>query len=245
MSKIHEGVWAAYDQGDLISQKLELVKRWIPTGVKNIIDIGCGNGIISNALAANYEVLGVDISETALAYVQTAKLQASATAIPLPENSYDLVFSSEMLEHLNDQDLYLACSEMMRLSKRYLLISVPHREQLAKSLLQCSSCGHVYHAYGHLHSFDKALLQELFPGCKQLKSTIFGPLERDWNPALLWIKHKLAHQYFHPNAAVLCPHCGGEGFVQTSNILSKACNALFPLLTKPRPYWLMLLLERA
>ena len=124
MNKINEAVWHDYDRDKQIEQKLQILKTWIPSGVTGIIDVGCGNGIICNALADSYEVLGVDISETALTYVKTPKLLASATDIPLPDHSYDLVLSSEMLEHLTDPELALAISELKRLSKRYIIVSV-------------------------------------------------------------------------------------------------------------------------
>lgn len=244
MTKINENVWQNYDTSNLIEVKLAMLKQWIPESVSSILDVGCGNGIISNALAEDYDVTGVDISETALSYVTTKKLLASATSIPLPDKSFDLVFSSEMLEHLTDEELLLATREMSRLAKQYLIISVPNQEQLSKSFVQCKSCARVYHAYGHLHSFNTHFLASFFPQFVALKQHRFGPSDPGYHPALLWIKNKLAGQYFHPDCPVTCPGCKSEEFVRVSNPLSKACNFLNAKLSKPHPYWLMLLFKR-
>lgn len=242
--KIDEAVWQDYDSGDQISEKLKILKEWIPTDVKSIIDIGCGNGIICNALAKKYEVTGIDISQTALSYVQTHKILASATSIPIADASYDLVFSSEMLEHLTDQELKEAIREMSRLAKKYLIISVPNGEKLSKSMVKCAVCGNIYHAYGHLHSFSKADLIKLFPDYKCIKELCFGPVDLPYNSVLLWIKEHLAGQYFHPSAVVNCPQCQKSAFVKRSNLLSKACNFLNPLVSIAKPYWLMLMFRK-
>lgn len=244
MEKINPQIWQNYDEAQQIRLKAEVIREWIPSGVSSILDIGCGNGIITNLLAQDYDVTGVDISLEALQDVQTPKIQASATAIPLESKSFDLVLSSEMIEHLDDDDLQAAVGEMIRLSKRYILISVPNREQLAKSNCKCASCGFVYHAYGHLHSFSTSALRQIFPGYRLVREMVLGPDEKLWQPTLLKIKQKLGAQYFHPNAAVLCPACGSEQYLYHTGLLARALNLLNRLVSRARPYWLMLLLEK-
>ena len=41
----------------------------LPKDVSNILDVGCGNGYIANALAGRYSVVGVDISTAALRHL--------------------------------------------------------------------------------------------------------------------------------------------------------------------------------
>jgi hypothetical protein len=114
--------------------------------------------------------------------VKVSKLLASATDIPFADNSFDLAFSSEMLEHLSSPDLEKAAREMVRVARKYLLISVPNREQLGKSMVKCKVCAEVYHAYGHLHSFTDSSLRGLFPGTQKLDSLCFGPTSKDYHP---------------------------------------------------------------
>ena len=50
------------EQKKIIQDKIEYVKKLIPNDVKTIIDIGCGSGFITNQLAEDYKVIGVDIN---------------------------------------------------------------------------------------------------------------------------------------------------------------------------------------
>jgi 2-polyprenyl-3-methyl-5-hydroxy-6-metoxy-1,4-benzoquinol methylase len=48
-------------------RRIERTLGLIPTGVRSILDVGCGDGRVSNRLVANgREVVGLDISEVAL-----------------------------------------------------------------------------------------------------------------------------------------------------------------------------------
>jgi ubiquinone/menaquinone biosynthesis C-methylase UbiE len=86
------------------------------------LDIACGEGYGTNLLASHAaSVVGVDVSADAIAHAsQKYKrsglrfLHGSATAIPLPDGSVDLVVSFETLEHLREQD------EMLRDIRRVL-----------------------------------------------------------------------------------------------------------------------------
>ena len=70
------------------------IQHNIPADVKNILDVGCGDGFVINSLAGKYECTGVDISETALKSVQCRKMVASATDLPFEDDSFDLVMIS-------------------------------------------------------------------------------------------------------------------------------------------------------
>ena len=48
------------------------------------------------------------------------------TAIPLPDNSYDIVSAFQVLEHIQFSDFETALKEMKRVSKKYIFISLPH-----------------------------------------------------------------------------------------------------------------------
>jgi ubiquinone/menaquinone biosynthesis C-methylase UbiE len=78
---------------------------------KTILDLGCGTGRFTEALRARFDanVIGVDPSEKMLARARS-KLSGPgiryeigrAEAIPLPDNSFDLVFMSMIFHHLED-----------------------------------------------------------------------------------------------------------------------------------------------
>lgn len=83
--------------------------------VKQILDIGCGSGTISLYLASKgYKVKGIDISKKA---IRTCKESAESIGLKnvnfevsefpntVPNGKFDLVFFSEVIEHLPDDEL--------------------------------------------------------------------------------------------------------------------------------------------
>lgn len=230
--------WAAYDPEGLIALRLEQVLKTIPAGVESILDAGCGNGVITNALHPGYRVTGLDLSPAALEYVQAPKVTASVTAIPFPDRSFDLVMCNEVLEHLNDADLAQALSDLKRCASGYLLLSVPNREQLNAELVRCANCGQIFHAYGHLQSFNLARLDAI-TGWQRLWSKELGPAHRNFSPALLKFRQQRLRQWFKPDVPLACPACQGRDFLVRRNLLTKAVNALGRLGRAARPYWLM------
>ena len=241
----HSAAWIDYDQDGEIEKKALRLTELIPQEVKTILDVGCGNGIITNLLAEKWDVTGLDSSPGALEHVKGEKVLASATQIPFDDNSFDLVLSSEMLEHLNDTDLQQAVSEISRTADKYVLISVPHQEYLPVSHARCPQCKTVYHAWQHLQSFDKSRIERLFsPGFKLVHSETAGAMQKQWIPFLLKLKRALG-QWMHPGEKAACPVCGNTVFPKSKkNLLTKAVNFLNLVLSGRRPYWQILLLTR-
>ena len=83
---------------------------------KRVLDIACGEGYGSNVLAASAaDVGGVDISADAVAHaVETYKRDnlgyqvGSCTEIPVGDASIDVLVSFETLEHISEQEKFLA-----------------------------------------------------------------------------------------------------------------------------------------
>jgi ubiquinone/menaquinone biosynthesis C-methylase UbiE len=109
---------AAYDAGRgyspaVLALWLDVISRWVPQGtVSEILDIGCGTGRYSAALAAHFNarVIAVDPSEKMLAEARKKATEgvryerASAESLPLPDASIDMVFMSMVLHHFDDPD---------------------------------------------------------------------------------------------------------------------------------------------
>lgn len=100
--------------------------------IKSVADIGCGEGFGLSVLAENKigkTYIGLDNSATALKVAKKIHprfkyLEGSIYNTPFKDNSFDLVVCSEVLEHLEKPEQALA--ELSRISKKYVLISVPY-----------------------------------------------------------------------------------------------------------------------
>lgn len=99
---------------------------------QTILDAGCGEGftmslLLSSGLRATMK--GIDFSDEAIAIAkktapELAISKASIYELPFKKSSFDLVICSEVLEHLEDPDRAIA--EISRVSKKYVLVSVPN-----------------------------------------------------------------------------------------------------------------------
>jgi len=94
---------------------------------KQVLDVGCGGGILADAMARKgAQVLGVDLSTKALKVAQLHALEAQTHNINYREVSaealaaeqpatYDVVTCMEMLEHVPDPaSVVRACSQLVR-----------------------------------------------------------------------------------------------------------------------------------
>lgn len=100
--------------------------------VESILDVGCGEGFTLNRLRENkigssWE--GIEYSDIAIelgkkTYPETKITKGSIYELPYKDNSFDLVLSTEVLEHLEDPQKGL--KELIRVSKRYVMVSVPN-----------------------------------------------------------------------------------------------------------------------
>lgn len=75
--------------------------------------------------------------------------------IPLPDSSADVVFSSEVFEHLSEDSLIAGLAEIARVLRPggRLIGTVPYRENLAEQECLCPGCGLSFHRWGHMQSF--------------------------------------------------------------------------------------------
>lgn len=106
-------VWRAGQE-----RRLGLIRRWVATdGAQALVD-GCGIGMYVAALhEVGADVWGVDIEyehvRQATVHAPDASLcQAAGEYLPFPAESFDLVLSHEVIEHVQDDRAYAA--EMAR-----------------------------------------------------------------------------------------------------------------------------------
>ena len=110
----------AYDKGR--DHGPEVLDLWMNTiashveaaSVRTILDLGCGTGRFSEALAARFDaqVIGIDPSKKMLEQARSKQVDSrvryllgSGESIPLSSNSVDLIFMSMIFHHFRDPQL--------------------------------------------------------------------------------------------------------------------------------------------
>jgi SAM-dependent methyltransferase len=208
--------------------RIEGVLKLIPPEVGSILDVGCGDGRITNRLADRYpKVVGVDISEAALQHVKAPKVRASVESLPFKDRSFDLVLATELLEHLPKAIYHKAIVEMKRVAKEWILISVPWKEQLSIGQARCVRCGVIFHVNYHYRNFNSSSLKRLFsPEFKLVICRQVGGERAYYHPLLLWIKRRVGGIWARMPSTV-CPRCRTllyESGYPENNVISRFCN---------------------
>src|SRR6185369_10610124 len=148
---------------------VELVKRL--DGVKSICDLGCGNGHISGRLAAlGYQVTGIDASESGIqiarrTYPRVEFVEALIDRDLKRLGSFDLVISSDVIEHLyRPSDLLEAATAVLK-PRGQLLLGTPYHGYLKNLALAAAGKMDAHfsslHDGGHIKFFSVRTLSQL------------------------------------------------------------------------------------
>ena len=125
--------------------RLNWIQSLAPLAGKKVVDIGCGGGILSDAMARQgAQVLGADLAVKSLKVAQLHALEAGTQGVQYREISaedlaleqagqFDVVTCMEMLEHVPDpSSIVRACAQLVK-PGGYVFFSTLNRN--AKSFL--------------------------------------------------------------------------------------------------------------
>jgi 2-polyprenyl-3-methyl-5-hydroxy-6-metoxy-1,4-benzoquinol methylase len=118
-----------------------LDELWSSAGPRSILDVGCGEGVLTAEWAARLDdgrVVGIDLDDPKLRAEWRKRSRPNlefraeeATSLSFGDDAFDMACAIEVLEHVPEPEATLA--EMARVASRHLLVSVP-REPLWRVL---------------------------------------------------------------------------------------------------------------
>lgn len=132
----YDGRWRAVAE--------DMVRHYNLPQDARILDVGCGKGFLLyefTQVLPQAHVSGIDISKYA---IQNAKEEirpfvqvANASSLPLPDCSFDLVYSILTLHNLYNYDLHKALKEIERVGKKakYVVVETYRNEREKVNLL--------------------------------------------------------------------------------------------------------------
>jgi SAM-dependent methyltransferase len=162
----HQPIYGFQGQPSEPSHLVRYIRTWAIlralTGLKfhSALDVGGAEGYTAHLLKAlmKVEVIHCDLSEQACRRAREIYSLMTQTAdihsLPYAADSFDAVVCSETLEHVIDRDR--ALSELMRVAKRVVVITVPHEPI---STVEANIAQRTPHA--HIHNFNLASFDHL------------------------------------------------------------------------------------
>lgn len=121
-----------YHHSKVKEREYDFKNRWVSywyqinevldLGPQNVLEVGVGNETVSNYLKnKNIKVVTLDINEKL-----GPDIVASVLKMPLENDSFDVVLCAEVLEHLPFEKFEEGLRELKRVSKRNVVLSLPH-----------------------------------------------------------------------------------------------------------------------
>lgn len=168
-----------------ISSFYRLIENCGEREIKKVLDAGTGEGII-NYLAQekfkNMEISGLDISlenlNIAKKIVKCDLTKGTVYNLPFKENSFDIVLSIEVLEHLTHP--VLALKEIKRVTRKFAILSVPNDPIFRMgNILRGKNLSQFGNGPGHIQHFTERSFMKLIE--EQFKIVVIR------RPANLWI----------------------------------------------------------
>jgi ubiquinone/menaquinone biosynthesis C-methylase UbiE len=140
-----------------------------PLTFRTALDVGCSEGFFLSTIAATFraEVWGVDLSREAVLKMRKRYGYPGAAAdgakLPFADGSFDLVYSTETIEHVIDPSRFL--DELRRVARKHILVTTP-----ASKGSESFNPDYALTAEGHIQEFPRTRIESLFGRDAQIKS---------------------------------------------------------------------------
>jgi SAM-dependent methyltransferase len=138
--------------------------------VGSVLDVGCSHGLAVQSLwRAGISSNGVDISNVAVSMANQSRTkgrkcqfepcfqQADAANLPFPDKAFDGILSTDVLEHVQPEEVHATCAELARVAKKVLFLKIAYKKEYITS---------------HLHKLQK---QGMVVRGGALHATVMGP----------------------------------------------------------------------
>lgn len=121
----------------LIQRGVKKIVRGLGVEHGRILDAGCGHGGFSKDFVCGHDVYGVDFSCNMLKMAVQKGIeayQADVNCLPFATDAFDLVLSVEVIQHVDDTDIFL--SELMRATRPggFLIISGLNKNSVIRNV---------------------------------------------------------------------------------------------------------------
>jgi SAM-dependent methyltransferase len=142
--------------------RYDLIRRMLPAGVTDVLEVGCGQGALGARLAQRYRYLGVEpdlaswsVAERRISAAGSGQVRNVAVEA-LGSEQFDLVCAFEVLEHIEDDATAVKQWAARLKAGGWLLLSVPAHQR---------RYGPADKLVGHFRRYDPDAIAALLASC--------------------------------------------------------------------------------
>jgi SAM-dependent methyltransferase len=219
-------------------ERVSKIVSMIPSKVGSVLDVGVGGGYIFRELKRRGGIssVGLDISLELVKRLKERRVcVGDAKAIPFKDGQFDLVLGADVIEHIKEDHFNESVSELVRVSREFILINSPYKDSVDWPVSLCSRCDKEFNVYGHMRRIDMALIRRIFPDSRFdiLKVEFFGKRREARPQPMVHMARRWGKVY--SREGVVCPHCLNSEIKQPDRNLAQrffggAVCALFMLM---------------
>ena len=236
--------WAALSSRE--RERLEKTVDAVPADARTGLEIGFHDFRLTRGLERKLDLVSIDLPRKVDQPGNARLVFSGIQRLPFRDAAFDIVLCTEVLEHLPDDVLQVGVRELSRVSRKYLLLSVPYRQRVWNEVFRCAHCGMVANTMDHVRFFDDRLLLRLFPGATLLTVELVGSINGyapDW---LYWTASRIGNAWQGLVYRDACPGCHRPPKAVTPNVLGYILQRIIWRMerrARPRPAWVLALLR--
>lgn len=217
------------------------------------LDVGARDGHFSRLLAERFaSVTALDLEQPQLQEPRISCVSGDVTQLAFADNKFDLVVCTEVLEHIPTDRLADACSELARVTRGYLMVGVPFKQDIRVGRTTCATCRAPNPPWGHVNVFDEQRLRSLFSGLEVEELSFVGISGESTNSLSTLLMDMAGNPYGTYDQEEPCVACGAKLMLPPPrSLFQKVCTKTAfwarlatRALRETNPYWIHLLLRK-
>ena len=231
--------------------RIDSLEAMLPDGISSLLEIGSRDGRVTRMLVKHSEtVTALDLEAPRLSLERVTCVQGDVTRLQFADGSFDCVVCTEVLEHVGA--LEQACSELARVTRKWLLVGVPYDQDLRIGRMTCSRCGRTNPRYGHVNQFSEQRLRACFPSLKLERFERLGRIKEATNGVSAWLLDRSRNPWGTYDQQEPCIYCGAvltppKTRTVHERIMTKVAmnmNKLQKSIVQPKAIWIHCLFSR-
>lgn len=235
-----------YRSREIERERIASLMALVHTG-KSLLDVGARDGHVSMMLLERFEsIAALDLEKPVISHERIECVQGDVTNLKFPPDTFDIVLCAEVLEHIPEDKLPLACKELMRVARLHVVVGVPFQQDTRVGRTTCAQCACINPPWGHVNTFDEARLRQLFAGHEFEAIAFVGENRERTNALSALLMDWAGNPYGTYSQEEPCIFCGGKLFGPRSmrmweKVLAKLgvwLRRLCALFSRSHPNWI-------